>query len=67
MRVPKFWATRDVDNVQEAKRRADDAGEEARTTMRIIKMPAGERPRRERDGEGPGRKRTSSDGARRRG
>ena len=51
-----FWATRDVDNVQEAKRRADDAGEEARTTMRIIKMLAGERPRRERDGQGPGRK-----------
>jgi len=27
--------------------------------MRIIKMPSGERPRREHDGEGPGRKRTS--------
>ena len=43
----------------EAKRRAYDAGEEARTTIRIIKMPSGERPRREHDGEDPGLKRAS--------
>ena len=35
--APNIWDSRLVDNVHEAKRRADDAGEEATTMTRIIK------------------------------